>query len=189
MVTASVGTLATTPIPFDVAIGAEVLDDLRSRLRRTRWPLDLGNEDWSYGANAEYLRDFCAYWSDEFEWSAQAAAINAHHHYRVTIGDLPIHYMHVRGADSPSLPILLLHGWPWTFWDFRQLVDRLTQPRDGLSFDVVVPSLPGFIFSTPLPRTGVRLWRDRRCATWPQVRRACAGAPHDRARATELLRR
>lgn len=150
------GELTLRPESLTVDVSSDVLEDLRFRIRRTRWPLDLGNDDWSYGANAVYLRDFCDYWANTFDWSAQAAAINGYSHYRVGIDDLPIHYLHVRGDGPASVPILLLHGWPWTFWDFRQLIERLRHSEHGRpSFDVVVPSLPGFVLSTPLPRTGV----------------------------------
>jgi pimeloyl-ACP methyl ester carboxylesterase len=147
---------ALTPMSMSIQVSEQVLEDLRLRLGRTRWPLDLGNADWSYGANAEYLRDFCGYWANEFDWSRQAAAINAYSHFRVTIDDLPIHYLHVPSGDPDAIPILLLHGWPWTFWDFRRLIERLTRSVDGApTFEIVAPSLPGFVFSTPLPRTGI----------------------------------
>jgi len=139
------------PARFTVAVTDAALDDLRERLRRTRWPADLGNEDWSYGMNADYLRGFCSYWAEEFDWRTQAAAINELEHFRVEIDGLPIHYVHVRSGASGSTPLLLNHGWPWTFWDFRPII----KPLADAGFDLVVPSLPGFAYSVPLPRTGV----------------------------------
>jgi pimeloyl-ACP methyl ester carboxylesterase len=143
--------MTSDPAPFTVAVEESVLDDLRARLRRTRWPADLDNADWSYGMNAAYLRDFCAYWAEEFDWHAQAAAINELDHFLVEIDGLPIHYVNVRSAAPDATPLLLCHGWPWTFWDFH----RIIQPLVDTGFDLVIPSLPGFAYSTPLPRAGV----------------------------------
>jgi microsomal epoxide hydrolase len=143
--------MTSKPASFTVAVGDSVLDDLRARLRRTRWPADLDNADWSYGMNADYLRDFCSYWAEEFDWHAQAAAINDLEHFIVEIDGLPIHYVHVRSAAPDATPLLLNHGWPWTFWDFR----RVIRPLADAGFDLVIPSLPGFAYSTPLPRSGV----------------------------------
>jgi len=61
---------------------------------------DLGNEDWSYGANTDYLRDLCDYWRNEFDWRAREKAINAHPHYRIEINGLPIHNLHIFKAQS-----------------------------------------------------------------------------------------
>ncbi len=143
--------MTSDPAPFTVAVADSVLDDLRERLRRTRWPADLGNDDWSYGMNADYLRHFCSYWAEEFDWHAQAAAINDLDHFLVEIDGLPIHYVHVRSGAAEATPLLLIHGWPWTFWDFR----RVIRPLADAEFDLVIPSLPGFAYSTPLPRAGV----------------------------------
>lgn len=144
------------PTPLRVDVPEEVMNDLRFRLGRTRWPLDLGNEDWSYGTNAEYLRSFCSYWVEDFDWAIQAERINAYSHARVVVDGLPIHFLHASGDDENSIPILLLHGWPWTFWDFHGIIELLRHAQGGQqTFDVVIPSLPGFIYSTPLPRTGI----------------------------------
>jgi pimeloyl-ACP methyl ester carboxylesterase len=143
--------MTSRPAPFTVAVDESTLDDLRERLRRARWPSDLDNADWSYGMNAEYLRDFCSYWAEEFDWHTQAAAINELDHFLVEIDGLPIHYVIVRSAGPDATPLLLNHGWPWTFWDFR----RIIRPLAGAGFDLVIPSLPGFAYSTPLPRAGV----------------------------------
>jgi pimeloyl-ACP methyl ester carboxylesterase len=86
--------------------------------------------------------------------------MNAWPQFRVEIDDLPIHFLHARGRGPDPIPLILTHGWPWTFWDFHALLGPLTDPGayggdPADAFDVVVPSLPGFVFSTPLERTGV----------------------------------
>ena len=158
-----------TPEPFKIAIPEADLADLKRRLAVTRWADDFGNADWRYGVEAGWLREMVDYWRDQYDWRAQEAAMNALPHYRVTIDEVPIHFVHVRGKGPHPTPLVLTHGWPWTFWDFRELIGPLTDPAayggdPADAFDVVVPSLPGYGFSVPLRTTGIdvpavaRLW-------------------------------
>ena len=145
--------------PFTVAIPDADLDDLRFRLAHTRWPEDVGNDDGSYGVRLDWLRDLAGYWAREFDWRAQEKLINELPQFRVEIGGTPIHFVHVRGTGPDPTPIVLSHGWPWTFWDWRKVIGPLTDPGahggdPTDAFDVVVPSLPGFGFSGPLCDTG-----------------------------------
>ncbi len=149
---------------FSIAISDEVIDDLRDRLRRTRWPGDLGNEDWSYGVNSEYLRSLVDYWLSEFDWTAQERAINRFDHFRAVVDGVPVHFMYKPGKGPHRIPLILTHGWPWTFWDYHEAIDPLTDPEShggtlADAFDVIVPSLPGFGFSVPLSQTGMNYWR------------------------------
>ena len=153
-----------TPQPFTVDVPERDVEDLRARLRQTRWVGDLANEDWRYGANEVYLRDFVRWWADSFDWRAAEAAINARPNYRVIIDGVPIHYVRVPGRGPAPMPLILTHGWPWTFWEFDQVIGPLTDPAanggDPLdAFDVVVPSLPGFAWSSPLTTTGINCQR------------------------------
>ena len=148
------------PEPFTIAIPDEDLTDLEDRLRRTRWPNDFANDDWRYGANRAYLEEVVAYWLDEYDWRVHEAAMNNFDNFKVTIDDVPIHFIHERGKGPDPIPIILTHGWPWTFWDFHDVIGRLTDPEahggdPADSFDVIVPSLPGFGFSTPLTKPGI----------------------------------
>lgn len=150
--------------PFNIAIAQSVLDDLRERLARTRWTADFANDDWAYGASAAYVRELADHWRDGYDWRAREAAMNRLPQFRTEIDGLPIHFVHVRGQGPRPRPLLLSHGWPWTFWDFRKVIGLLTDPAahggDAAdAFDVVVPSLPGFGFSTPLTAPGVNWWR------------------------------
>ncbi len=139
------------PKPFTIAISQADLDDLRRRLESTRWAEDFGNADWAYGVERGWLEEMCAYWAGAFDWRAQEAAMNAFPQYRTEIGGLEIHYIHVRSRRRDAIPLILTHGWPWTFWDYRELI----QPLAEAGFDVVVPSIPGTAFS-PLRRAGTR---------------------------------
>ena len=101
-----------------------------------------------------------AYWQDGFDWRAQEARINQFPQFRADIDGVPIHFIHVRGKGPNPVPILLNHGWPWTFWDMKDVILPLAAPAayggdPEDAFDVVVPSLPGFTFSSPLPRSGI----------------------------------
>ncbi len=115
---------------------------------------------WRYGVERDWLGEMLAYWRDDFDWRAQEEAMNAYPHFKTEIDGAPIHFMHVRGKGPSPIPLILTHGWPWTFWDYRALIGPLTDPaahgRDRtLSFDVVIPSLPGFGLSTPLRKPGI----------------------------------
>ena len=142
-----------TPAP--IRVRDEVLDDLRRRLTATKWPLDAGNDDGYYGVRRSYLAELVAYWADGFDWRAAEAAINAYEHYRVDVGGVPVHFMRKPGVGPDPVPLILSHGWPWTFWHWSKVIDPLADPAaygddPADAFDVIVPSLPGFGFSTPL---------------------------------------
>ena len=104
--------------------------------------------------------------------------MNEFDHYRVVIDDVPIHFVHVRGKGSDPIPLVMTHGWPWTFWDFRHMLRPLTDPGvhggdPDLGFDLVVPSLPGFVFSSPLEQPGVGFART--AELWDRLMREVLG--------------
>jgi pimeloyl-ACP methyl ester carboxylesterase len=151
---------STSATPFTIEISDEVLTDLTDRLARTRFPGDFANEDWTYGTNEDYLRELIEYYLTQFDWRTQERAINAVSHYRATVDGLQLHFVHERGQGPTPIPLIISHGWPETFWDLRKLIGPLSDPAahggdPGDAFDVVVPSLPGYGFSTPLTQTGV----------------------------------
>ncbi|KAJ9612546.1 hypothetical protein H2200_004143 [Cladophialophora chaetospira] len=146
--------------PFRINVPQSEIDALRERLTSTRWAPELDNEDWSYGVNGTYLRELMTYWREGFDWRVQEAQINSFPQFRAEIDGVPIHFIHVRGKGPNPIPIILNHGWPWTFWDFKDVIMALADPAahggdPEDAFDVIVPSLPGFTFSSPLPRNGV----------------------------------
>lgn len=151
--------------PTSIRVSDEVLDDLRARLTLTRPPLDERNADWSYGVPDSYLRELVAYWRDGYDWRQAEAAINAYEHYQVSVAGVPVHFMRKPGRGPRPIPLILTHGWPWTFWHWSKVIDPLADPAafggDPVdAFDVIVPSLPGFGFPGPL--TGfpdVNFWK------------------------------
>ncbi len=141
--------------PFRIAINEDRLDLLRRRLSTTVWAEDLASGDeWRYGVSGNYLRELVDYWLEEYDWRAQETAMNRFEHLRGEMDGVTLHALRERGSGENPLPLVLTHGWPWTFWDFAELIEPLAHPdrfggdlRD--SFDVIVPSLPGSVFSTP----------------------------------------
>jgi pimeloyl-ACP methyl ester carboxylesterase len=145
---------------FSIAVDEAVLDDLRLRLARTRWPDHVGDASWAYGADPAYLRDLVSYWRHAFDWRGQERALNRLGQFRARIGDLSIHFMHERGRGPHPLPLILTNGWPSSFLEYVDVLPLLTDPGahggdPADAFDVVVPSLPGYGFSEAPRRPGV----------------------------------
>jgi pimeloyl-ACP methyl ester carboxylesterase len=135
------------------------LADLRARLRATRWPDAPEDAGWSLGIDPAYLRELVAYWADGFDWAAQEAALARLPRFRVPLGGLGIHFVHVRaaragrGPDNRVLPLILTHGWPDSFWRYLKVIPLLTDPGahgadPADAFDVVVPDMPGYGYSS-----------------------------------------
>lgn len=110
--------------------------------------------------NGTYLRELMTYWQNGFDWRAQEARINSFPQFCTKIDGAPVHFIHVRGKGPAPVPIILNHGWLWSFWDFKDIIMALADPAahggdPEDAFEVVVPLLPGFAFSGPLPRNCV----------------------------------
>jgi len=155
-------TSATDIRPFRIAIPDDDVDDLRDRLSRTRWPDDLPGTGWERGVPGDYLNGLVEYWRTSYDWRAQEARLNEIPQFTTTIDGQTLHFAHVRSPEPDALPLVLTHGWPGSFVDFVKVVGPLTDPRahggdPADAFHVVVPSLPGFGFSTPVAGPG---WGD-----------------------------
>lgn len=142
--------------PISLHVSDEQLTDLHTRLKRTRWPLGAGNDDGYYGVKRAYLEELVNYWINTYDWRKTEAAINRYEHYQVNINGVPVHFMRKSGVGPDPIPLILTHGWPWTFWHWSRVIDALADPgayggNPAEAFDVIVPSLPGFGFSAPLP--------------------------------------
>lgn len=144
---------------FTIEIPEAKLEDMHERLRRTRFPHDFANDDWRYGFNTAYLRELVEYWIEEYDWRATERAMNEFPHYKMELDGVPLHFIHQKGAGPDPMPLIIHHGWPWTFWDLRKVIEPLADPASyggdpSDSFDVVLISLPGYGFSSPLEKTG-----------------------------------
>ncbi|KQV73737.1 epoxide hydrolase [Aeromicrobium sp. Root344] len=145
--------------PFVIDIPQADLDDLDSRLARTRYPAAAPGDDWTYGVPNHYLEEMVAQWRGEFDWREQEARMNAFPHYLTDIDGQTIHFIHVPSAEAGATPLLLLHTYPGSFVDFLDMIGPLTDPvahggKPEDAFSVVVPSMPGFAFSTPVTDHG-----------------------------------
>ena len=146
--------------PFKLNIENDVLEGISNRLKTSRLPKDFGNSNWSYGTERNYLENLLEYWISDYDWKKTEKEINSFPNFICEINNIPIHFIHIKSSNKNSKPIILTHGWPWTFWDYKKIIRPLTNPEEyggkkEDSFDVVVPSLPGFGFSTPLKETGI----------------------------------
>ncbi len=123
--------------------------DLQERLTRTRFPDQAPGPAWSFGTDVDYLRQLVDYWRGGFDWRAQEARLNAFPQYATRLFDIDLHFLHVPGRGPAPLPLLLLHGWPGSVFEFLDLIPRLTDPArfggdPADAFTVVAPSLPGY---------------------------------------------
>jgi epoxide hydrolase len=141
-----------SPRPYVVDVPDAVVEDLKQRLTNARWPDPIPDTGWEYGADIAYIRELCAYWKDQYDWREQEAKLNAYPQFISTIDGVDLHYWHVNGRGLNPFPLILLHGWPGSMFEFHHLIGPLTDPlaHEGDpadSFDVVIPALPGFGFS------------------------------------------
>src|SRR5437016_7878060 len=158
--------------PFRVAISDSEIADLKQRLARTRWPDPETVHDWSQGVRVENAKSLVTYWEREYDWRRFESELNRFPQFLTTIDGLDIHFIHVKSKNPDAMPLILTHGWPGSIVDFLRLIGPLTDPvafggdvED--SFDVVVPSLPGFGFSGKRTEAG---WTVSRIATaWVEL--------------------
>ena len=137
---------------FDLPFSQLAVDDLRSRLERTRWCDDAPGDTWEYGFDRGFLEDICAYWGHKFDWKAKVEWLSSFKHFRFDWEGGRIHFVHERGKGPAPMPLILTHGWPGSFVEMMQVIPLLTDPAahggdPADAFDVVVPSLPGYGFS------------------------------------------
>jgi pimeloyl-ACP methyl ester carboxylesterase len=138
--------------PFTVNIADAAVEDLNLRLERTGWPDEVGEGTWEYGMPRKVLRDVVEYWRDRFDWRAAERRLNGLPQFTIEIDGCVVHYVHVKGVDPESAPLVLTHGWPGSFVEMYKIIPMLADPSNNgfsgfRSFDVIVPSLPGFGFS------------------------------------------
>ena len=145
----------STIIPFEIDIPSTRLDSIRERVRAFRWeawsePTDAG--DWRYGPPVAYMRKLCDYWVHHYDWREHERAMNSRQHFTTKLDDVDIHFTSEQGSGSNPTPLLIAHGWPYSFHSYDGLIYKLAHPeRHGTSpeeaFSVVVPSYPGYDFS------------------------------------------
>ena len=150
--------------PFKIPYSQPAVDELRNRLAQTRWPDQIAGTGWESGVDLAFMREICRYWIDQFDWKAQVDRASAFRHYRYTSEGFGIHFIHERGKGPAPLPLILTHGWPGSFLEMLKVIPMLTDPArfggdPADSFDVVVPSLPGYGYSDRPATSGINSFR------------------------------
>jgi epoxide hydrolase len=144
--------VSTDVRPFTIDVPDELLNDLRDRLRRTRWPEAEVVDDWSQGTPLAYTQDLCDHWANTYDWRTREAALNRFDQFVTEIDGLDIHFIHQRSPHPDAMPLVLSHGWPGSIVEFHKVIEPLTDPTKfggdvADAFHVVAPSLPGYGFS------------------------------------------
>ncbi len=152
--------------PFKIEVKQAVLDDLKERLKRTRWTDEPENAGWNYGIDPVYLKQLADYWQNKYDWRKQEAALNKFPQFIEKVGGVNIHFIYVKGKGPNPKPLLLTHEWPDSFYRFYKIIPMLTDPASyggdaSQSFDLIIPSLPGHGFSEKVSLTSdstAQLW-------------------------------
>ena len=145
-------------VPFKIQVPNAVLTDLKQRLSRARFADEFPDAGWDYGTNLAYLRSLVDYWRDKYNWRAQEKKLNEFDQFKTNIDGLGIYFIHQRSKNPDAMPLLLLNGWPSSIVEYTKIIGPLTDPgayggHVEDSFNVVIPSMPGFGFSDkPLER-------------------------------------
>src|SRR3974377_313978 len=154
--------MATQPEPFILTVPDHAIADLRERLARTRYPDQAPGAAWAFGTDVGYLQQLVEYWRSAFDLRAEEARLNAFAQYKVPLRDIDLHFLHVAGKGPAPYPLLLLHGWPGSVFEFFELIPPLTDPArfggdPADAFTIVAPSLPGYglSFKPGQPRFGI----------------------------------
>ncbi len=143
---------AASVTAFEISVDDEVLDDLRQRLERTRFPDQISGAGWDYGTELGYLRELIGYWLTEYDWRQQERRLNRFDQFTTEIDDLRVHFIHQRSKESDAMPLVITHGWPGSVFEFAKIIGPLTDPvayggRAEDAFHVICPSIPGYGFS------------------------------------------
>ena len=149
---------------FHISVPDEMLDDLKQRLARTRWPGEVTDSGWTYGTNLSYIKELVDYWRTGYDWRARERELNRFDHFKSEVDGLRIHFIHQPGTGRNPRPLMLVHGWPGSFYEFDQLIPLLTNPLSNGgaatdAFSVIVPSLPGYGFSDDPAVPGINITR------------------------------
>jgi len=153
-------------IPFKIQVPDSTLRDLKDRLAHTRWPDQSETSGWDYGVDPTYLKELVEYWRAKYDWRRHEKLLNQFPQFTTEIDGVQIHIIHVRSPHTNALPLVMVHGWPGSVYEFHKIINRLTEPekyggKAEDAFHVICPSLPGFGFSGKPKEAG---WSSTRMA-------------------------
>ena len=138
---------------IEIQIEQKYLDDLKAKLLLTRWPDEIEGSGWNYGASLSYMKELSDYWITYFNWRKTESEINGYGNYIGLIDGYKIHFLHIKGKGEKRLPLIITHGWPYSFLEMFKLIPLLTEDPE-MSFDLVIPSMPGYGFSQRITQPG-----------------------------------
>ena len=115
--------------PFKVNISDQIINDIYEQVKKYPWHEMPNDGGWEYGANLDYMREFCTYWLDEYDWRSHEAAINRFSHYIAPVQGIDLHFIHEKGTGSSPLPLIISHGWPGSIVEFLHIIDQLAHPE------------------------------------------------------------
>ena len=142
---------------YTCQVSQSAIDDLKSRIRNTRWTDEIEHSGWQYGACLSYMKELAEYWLNGFDWRKVEKEINQYPNYIADIDGTKIHFIHIKGKGKKSMPLIITHGWPGSFLELMKLITPLTT-NPKFSFDLIIPSIPGFGFSQKVTMPGCNLW-------------------------------
>ena len=137
---------------FEINIKEKTIEEIKNKVASFNWNKLLDNNDWSLGANKKVMQEICKYWISDYNWKKEENELNVYNHYKADIDDLNIHFLYEKGISDNAIPLIISHGWPGSFIEFKKIIGPLTNPKkygldSSMCFDVIVPSIPGFAFS------------------------------------------
>ena len=138
---------------FDINYSDKIINDIKEKISNFNWENLPDFSNWDLGVNKEVLRDICNHWITNYSWKKEEKKLNSFNHYSAEVDDLNIHFVYEKGKSPNAIPLLISHGWPGSFLEFNKIIGPLTNPKqygldDSICFDLVIPSIPGFIFSS-----------------------------------------
>jgi len=139
--------------PFKIAVPRVILDDLKLRIRNTRWPDEIKGSGWTFGADLSYMKELAEYWARSYEWEKTETDLNSYPNYIATINGYEIHFLHIKGKGRRNHPLIITHGWPYSVLEMLRIIPILTSESE-LSFDLVIPSMMGYGFSQKITEPG-----------------------------------
>lgn len=138
---------------IEIKVKRQILTDLKSRLKRSKWPDTILNSNWSFGADLQYMKELTEYWINKYDWRNTEDEINRYDNFIAEIDGYKIHFLHIKGKEKSNMPLIITHGWPGSFLEIMKLIPLLTESAEQ-SFDLIIPSMMGFGFSDKITSRG-----------------------------------
>ena len=114
--------MKTSMTAFKIEVSQTVLDDLKARLKATRWPDEPENAGWNYGTNPTYLKELVNYWENQYDWRKQELMLNSFPQFKTVINGIGIHFIYIKGKGLNAKPLILTHEWPDGFFRFYKVI-------------------------------------------------------------------